>query len=92
MGKTRKRAVLLNKQDDAGARINKDEFKLFLKEFLKTSKKRMASPPTQYEKALIVAKPSEEIKGKSAKKLVILPELLKEIKMKSKQDTKPRNK
>lgn len=88
MGKTTKRAVLLNKQDDTGGRINKDEFKLFLKEFLKTSKKRMASPPTQYEKALIVARPSEEIKRTSAKKLAILPELLKEIKMKSKETKK----
>lgn len=88
MGKTVKRAVLLNKEDDAGARINKDEFKLFLKEFLKTSKKRMASPPTHYEKALIVAKPSEEMKGKSVKKVAILPELLKEIKMKPNEKKK----
>lgn len=83
MAKGIKRAVLLNKQDDTSGRISKDEFKLFLKEFLKTSKKRIASPPTQYEKALIVAKPSEEIKKTTTKKVTILPELLKEIKMKT---------
>lgn len=82
MVKGTKRAVLLNKQYDTSGHISKDEFKLFLKEFLKTSKKRMASPPTQYEKALIVAKPSEEIKRTTTKKITILPELLKEIKMK----------
>lgn len=69
-----KRATLINK-DKAIEYINKEEFKEFLKDFLKVSKKKMASPPTELEKALIVSKPLEEIRKKPARK-VILPEIV----------------
>lgn len=75
MGRTKKRAVLLNKDDDESRHIHKEDFKDFIKEFIKISKKQMASPPTDYEKALIVARPQEELKRKSPKK-AILPELV----------------
>lgn len=75
MGKTTRRAVLLNKDGDSRF-INKEDFKNFLNEFLKISKKKMASPPTAFEKALIVAKPHEEMKKKKASNKAILPGLL----------------
>lgn len=63
--KTTKRAVLLNK--DESACINKVDFSAFLKEFLKTSKKERASPPTRFEKELI-ARPLKTIESKKPKK------------------------
>lgn len=73
MVKKTNRAVLINKDEDPY--INKEDLKQFLKEFLKASKNQMASPPTKFEKALIIAKPIEEIKNKPTKK-VILPEIV----------------
>jgi hypothetical protein len=63
--KTTKRAVLLNK--DGSSCINKVDFSAFLKEFLKTSKKERASPPTRFEKELI-ARPLKTIESKKPKK------------------------
>ena len=63
--KTTKRAVLLNK--DEPPCINKMEFSAFLKEFLKSSKKERASPPTHFEKELI-ARPLKTIDPKKKPK------------------------
>lgn len=63
--KTTKRAVLLNK--DERSCINKVDFSAFLKEFLKSSKKERASPPTRFEKELI-ARPLKTIESKKPKK------------------------
>lgn len=59
--KTTKRAVLLNRQEPSST-IEKIDFSAFLKEFLKSSKKERASPPTKFEKVLI-AKPLKTIKA-----------------------------
>lgn len=73
--KTARRAVLLNRGDKSKY-INKEDFKEFLKEFLKASGKQISSPPTAFEKALILAKPTEEIqKRKLTPKKISLPVL-----------------
>lgn len=64
--KTTKRAILLNK-DEQPTNIDKIEFSAFLKDFLKSSKKERASPPTYFEKELI-AKPIRTIKSKGFSK------------------------
>jgi len=86
---TARRAVLLNKGDKSKY-INKEDFKEFLKEFLKASKEQIASPPTAFEKALILAKPTEEKKRYSPAKKVILPELLAKTTTPKKKKTSPK--
>lgn len=89
-----KRAVLLNKKDVPTFNyINKTEFSEFLKDFLKSSKKKMASPPTQFEKALIIAKPVDEIKKPAVSNVVLSsPELLDKIRKSLKNKTISKNK
>jgi len=82
--KTTRRTVLLNKADKSKY-INKEDFKEFLKEFLKASKEQIASPPTAFEKALILAKPTEE--RKTPPKKVILPELVNKPTIQPKKKT-----
>jgi hypothetical protein len=67
----------LNKDtgDDPSHLVDKEDFTKFLNAFLKIPKKKMVSPPTAYEKALIVARPLGDLKKKTPRK-VILPELL----------------
>lgn len=74
MGVKTKRATLINKNDKTSY-MNNEDFKEFLKEFLKSSKKQIASPPTEFERALIISKPIEQIRNKPTPK-AILPELL----------------
>lgn len=75
MGKTTKRAILLNKNGGGSKFIKKEDFKDFIEEFLTISKKKMTSPPTEFEKAMIMATPLEETKKRTSKK-VIIPEII----------------
>lgn len=75
MGKnTHGRAVLLNKQAKS-VKANTRKTKAYIEKFVKTNDPiRFITPPTQFEKALIVQEPSH-VRLKSPKK-ILLPELI----------------
>jgi hypothetical protein len=64
------RATLLNKETKS-KKINEKKIKDFLKEFLKTSdKQKIFSPPTDFEKALIIEE-TGPIRIKTPKKIIL---------------------
>ena len=68
-----KRAVRLDAAKE-NRHINKEDFKEFLREFLKVANKNKTLPPTQLEKAMIVGRPIN-VRAEKAKK-AILPEVV----------------
>ena len=68
--KTPGRAVLLNKETKS-KKLNEKKVEAFIKEFLKTTnKQQIISPPTQFEKALIIQEPIP-IRLKTPKKIIL---------------------
>jgi len=64
------RAILLNKETKS-KKINEKKIKAFLQEFLKTSdKQKIVSPPTAFEKALIIEE-TGPIHLKTPKKIIL---------------------
>ena len=81
-----RRAVLLNKETKS-KRLNEKKVEAFLKEFLKTTnKQKIVSPPTEFEKALIIQEPSP-IRLKTPKK-IILPAFVEKTQPKKKTTRK----
>jgi hypothetical protein len=67
-----RRAVLLNKETKS-KKLNDKKVEAFMKEFLKTTdKQKIISPPTNFEKALIIQEPTL-IRIKTPKKIILPP-------------------
>ena len=65
-----RRAVLLNKETKS-KKLNEKKVEAFMKEFLKTTnKQKIISPPTEFEKALIIQEPTL-IRMKTPKKIIL---------------------
>lgn len=65
-----RRAILLNKETKS-KKLNEKKVEAFMKEFLKTKdKKKIISPPTKFEKALIIQEPTL-IRLKTPKKIIL---------------------
>lgn len=65
-----RRAVLLNKETKS-KKLNEKKVEAFMKEFLKTTdKQKIISPPTKFEKALIIQEPTL-IRLKTPKKIIL---------------------
>ena len=65
-----RRAVLLNKETKS-KKLNEKKVEAFMKEFLKTTnKQKIISPPTEFEKALIIQEPTL-IRLKTPKKIIL---------------------
>lgn len=65
-----RRAVLLNKETKS-KKLNEKKVEAFMKEFLKTTdKQKIISPPTKFEKALIIQEPTL-IRLKTPRKIIL---------------------
>jgi len=81
-----RRAVLLNKETKS-KKLNEKKVEAFFKEFLKTTnKQKIVSPPTEFEKALIIQEPIP-IRLKTPKK-IILPTFVENMVKEKKKTTR----